>query len=528
MSDLLPIRRALISVSDKQDLVPFARALKQHGVEIISTGGTAAVLQEAGITVIPIEQVTGFPEMMDGRVKTLHPAVHGALLGRRDLAHHLEAMETHSITPIDLVCVNLYPFERTLSEDLSRDEAIELIDIGGPAMIRSAAKNAAFVTVVTSPGQYDRVTSEMQRNDGAVGGELRRDLAAAAFSRTAEYDATISAWMSGRTATHFPAMLRMSQTLQSPLRYGENPHQKAALYHDPTARGADVVSAELLHGKPLSYNNINDGAAAFELVRELRMAFPDKSGAAIIKHTNPCGCAVADLVTDAFELAYAGDPVAAFGGILALNGHVDAKIAERIVSGEKFFEVIIAPGFDHAALNAIGERWKNVRLLATGDIDVRPHTMVEYRSIPGGMLAQEVDQALPSTGDWQHKAGPTPDAATLDDARLLWIAAKHLKSNAVAVGAQGRLFGAGAGQMDRVTASRLAVEKAQSAMKDAAYIIACSDGFFPFPDGPELLIKAGVRMIVHPGGSKRDQDTFDLCDSHGVTCMVAGFRHFKH
>lgn len=529
MSSTVRVSRALISVSDKRDLVPFARALADMGVTIISTGGTARALTEAGLRVVGIEEVTGFPEMMDGRVKTLHPAVHGALLARREFDAHVKAMRQHGITPIDLVCVNLYPFERAVRENLSRDEAIELIDIGGPSMIRSAAKNHEYVTVVTSPTQYDRVVDELRRHEGATTLDLRRDLAAAAFSRTAEYDATISAWMCGREAAAFPPMLRLSMTKQEQLRYGENPHQEAAVYADPAQHGANVVTARLLAGKPLSYNNLNDAAAAFELVRDLRLLFPDQAGAAVIKHTNPCGCAIGDSAARAFDLAYAGDPLAAYGGILAINAVIDHDCAARIVEGEKFFEVIIAPSVDAEAAAMLSERWKNVRVLATGEIDPRETPgAVDYRSIPGGMLVQHRDRALAAPSKWAHAAGPAPGENALRDAMLLWTAAKHLKSNAVAVGADGMMLGAGAGQMDRVTSARLAIEKAGDRLHASSSPVAASDGFFPFADGPKLLIDAGVKVIVQPGGSKRDQDTIDLCNQRGVTCLMTGVRHFRH
>jgi phosphoribosylaminoimidazolecarboxamide formyltransferase/IMP cyclohydrolase len=529
MPSSLPIRRALLSVSDKTDLIPFARALAERGIELVSTGGTAKVIAATGLPVVGVDSLTGFPEMMGGRVKTLHPAVHGAILARRDDAEHLAAMEQHGIGAIDLVCVNLYPFERTLSEDLSRDEAIELIDIGGPSMIRSAAKNHEFVTVVTSPTQYDRVANELRQHDGATTLELRRDLAAAAFSRTAEYDATISAWMCGREASFFPPMLRQSLTKREQLRYGENPHQQAAVYADPAQRGANVVTAPLLHGKPLSYNNLNDAAAALELVRDLRQLFPARAAAAIIKHTNPCGAAMGDSARAAFDGAYAGDPLAAYGGILAINVPIDEPCARRLCEGERFFEVIVAPSFDDRAVALLGERWKMVRLLAVGDIAASSGlSSVELRSIPGGMLLQHRDLALPDPSKWTHAAGPGLESRARDTACLAVVACKHLKSNAVAIAADGAILGAGAGQMDRVTASRLAVERAGGRVRAAGGAVAASDGFFPFDDGPRLLIEAGVKVIVQPGGSKRDEDTVRLCAEREVTLMLTGVRHFKH
>jgi phosphoribosylaminoimidazolecarboxamide formyltransferase/IMP cyclohydrolase len=529
MSHPVAIRRALLSVSDKTDLIPFARRLDQLGVQIISTGGTAAALAAAGIAVTPIQDVTGFPEMMDGRVKTLHPAVHGALLALRDNDEHIAAMREHGITPIDLVCINLYPFERTVREsDVTEAEAIEQIDIGGPAMIRSSAKNHRFVTVVTDPGQYDRVVSELNANEGSTTIEMRRELAAAAFTRTAEYDTAISAWMSSQKPKAFPAMLRLVYAHKRDLRYGENPHQAAALYADPTFGEANVVSADVLHGKPLSYNNINDAAAALELVRDLTLLARDRVAAAVIKHTNPCGAAVADDPADAFERAYAGDPMAAYGGILALSRPVTSDVASCITDGQKFFEVIVAPAFDDDALERLSERWANVRLLVTAGIDAERRRGMSYRSVPGGLLAQERDTQPAETTTWRHAAGPEPDQALIESAAVLWTIVKHVTSNAITIGANGQLLGAGAGQMDRVASCRIAVEKAGERIGEDRPIIAASDAFFPFDDGPRLLIDAGVRCIVHPGGSKRDQDTLDLCDERGVTCLLTGVRHFRH
>lgn len=529
MTDLVPIRRALISVSDKTGVIPFARSLVSYGVEIVSTGGTARLLADAGVEVIEIEEVTGFPEMMDGRIKTLHPAVHGAILARRDDESHESVLRKHGMTPIDLVCVNLYPFERTRRENLPRDEAIELIDIGGPAMIRSAAKNHAFVTVVTDPAQYDRVVEEMMAHDGATTLELRCELAAEAFSRTTEYDAMISAWMRGPDAAEFPSIMHIVEQRQTTLRYGENPHQEAAVYIDPAARGAGVIAARVLHGKPLSYNNLNDASAGFELACDFARQFSGDAGAVIAKHTNPCGAAVADSLADAFDRAYRGDPLAAYGGILVVNQPIDPATAALICEGQKFFEVIVAPSFDTDACAMLGERWKNVRLLATGEIaSAEADDSIEFRSIPGGMLVQERDRALADPVSWRHVAGPPPDEQSLNCAAFVWLVAKHLKSNAIAIGDESHLIGAGAGQMDRITAARLAVEKAGDRLAATTYPIAASDGFFPFPDGPELLIDAGVLMIVQPGGSKRDQDTIDLCAERGVTLLLAGVRHFRH
>ncbi|MFG0285270.1 MAG: bifunctional phosphoribosylaminoimidazolecarboxamide formyltransferase/IMP cyclohydrolase [Phycisphaerales bacterium JB039] len=530
MADLVRVRRAIISVSDKTDLVPLARALVARGVEIISTGGTARALTDAGLDVTPIDSVTGFPEIMDGRVKTLHPAVHGGLLAVLDKPEHIEAMGAHGIEPIDMVCINLYPFERTIGRgDIEQAEAIEQIDIGGPSMIRSAAKNFARVTVVTDPRQYDRVVSELDEHDGATSLALRADLAGAAFSRTSEYDAAIASYLTRRAPRAFPPVLQIRYTKVDDLRYGENPHQEAALYRDPASTGPSVVGARQLHGRQLSYNNIADAAAALELVKALKRLAPERCGCAIVKHTNPCGGALADDAAGAVDLAFAGDPVAAFGGILACHAEIDLRAARRIAHDDAFLEVVIAPRFAEDALELLQDRWKNVRLLATGD--ARPSTArkLEYRSIAGGMLVQDRDIRTPESRAWTLAAGPAPDEATLQAAAALMILCRGLTRNAVIVGGREgagvRLFGAGAGQMDRVTACRLAVDKAGPL---AAGAIACSDGFFPFPDGPQILLEAGVRVIVQPGGSKRDGETVELCNARGATLLMTGVRHFRH
>ncbi|USN98927.1 MAG: bifunctional phosphoribosylaminoimidazolecarboxamide formyltransferase/IMP cyclohydrolase [Phycisphaeraceae bacterium] len=532
MPDLVPIRRALLSVSDKSDLVAFASVLTEMGVELVSTGGTARALAEAGLAVRHIEDLTGFPEMMDGRLKTLHPKVHGGLLALRDKPSHVEAMNQHGIPPIDLVCVNLYPFEQTVGKPgVTTSEAIENIDIGGPAMIRSAAKNAAWVAVVTDPRQYDRVVEDLRANSGAASAELRRWLAAAAFARTSAYDRAISAYLDHGTGRAFPSTLTLDYALVDELRYGENPHQAAAVYRDPASSGPTVVNAHQICGKHLSYNNFLDASAALELVKMLRRHRAASAGACVIKHTNPCGVALADKAADAVQLAISGDPLAAYGGILAVNRPIDDAAAEHICRPDRFFEVILAPEFMQTAAERIAERWKSVRLLAVGERPAARQRKLEYRAIPGGMLVQDRDVRVLNPADWTHAAGPAPDPTLLAAAPLVELAVRALSSNAVAIGGPVsgpngvRLFGAGAGQMDRVACSRLAVEKAAENARGA---VAASDAFFPFPDGPEILIDAGVKMLVHPGGSKRDADTFELCNERGVTCMTTGVRRFRH
>jgi phosphoribosylaminoimidazolecarboxamide formyltransferase/IMP cyclohydrolase len=526
MQDLVPVRRALVSVSDKTGLLPLAEALAKLQIEIVSTGGTAAALADAGVPVIRVEDVTGCAEMMGGRVKTLHPAIHGAVLARRDEESDRRALADQGLTPIDLVCVNLYPFEQTVRrDDATAGEILEQIDIGGPALLRSAAKNHPFVTVLTSPDQYQALLDELKAHDGATTLEFRRRLAEAAFRRTAAYDTMIGSWM---TSGAPQAALTLSYAWQAELRYGENPHQAAALYVEPGDRGPSVPRARVLHGKALSYNNIQDAAAALELVQDLDMVGGCPC-CAIIKHTNPCGAGAAESQVEAFELAYEGDPLAAYGGILAVNRPLDEATAARITDGQKFLEVIVAPDFDLAAIETLGNRWKNVRLLAVGELRRAADAHeVTYRSIPGGMLVQQRDAVTTDPRKWRHVAGPKPAEPMTADAAFAWTVVKHLKSNAVALARGGQMIGAGCGQVDRVSACRLAIEKAGDRVGGGRSVVAVSDAFFPFPDGPRLLIDAGVMCLVHPGGSKRDQETLDLCNQFGVTCLLTGIRHFKH
>ncbi len=531
MTDLVPVKRALISVSDKTDLVPFARKLAAEGVTIISTGGTARALTEAGLAVVPIDQVTGFPEMMDGRVKTLHPRVHGGLLGLRDNPTHAAAMKTHGIEPIDLVCVNLYPFERTVAKpDVTDEEAIENIDIGGPSMIRSAAKNHAFVAVVTDPGQYDMVIQTLSANSGSTTLALRKRLAAAAFARTASYDRAIASYMARRHSEMpdgelFPDPLVLKFDRVAELRYGENPHQRGALYVGGSTETC-VARARQLHGKELSFCNLFDADGALELVKEIDPG--TAASAAIIKHANPCGFAVADDLPTAFERAYAGDPLAAFGGIVAVNRSIDLATARRIVEGQKFLEVIIAPEYADDALEMLKDRWKNCRLLAVGAVpgpSQRDARRLDYKRIVGGLIVQTRDLARIHPDDWQHVAGPKPDDRQLQQLIIATVAVKHLKSNAVSLVRDGMLVGAGAGQMDRLASCRIALDKAGDRAKGAA---AGSDAFFPFRDGPDQLIAAGVAAIAQPGGSKRDDDTIAACNDAGVCLVFTGKRHFRH
>ena len=534
-NDPVKLTRALISVSDKAGIVDLAKALHDLGIEIVSTGGTAQVMLDAGVPVKPIEELTGFPEMMDGRVKTLHPKVHAGLLARRDLKTHLQSMLQHDIKPIDLVVVNLYPFEATVAKPgVTEPEAIEQIDIGGPSMVRSAAKNHASVTVITDPGQYARLLDELETNDGCTTLPLRRELAAEAFAQTGAYDAIIASWLA-RDHAQPPETMPIALRRKDTLRYGENPHQAAGVYTQIGTPKGTLLDSEQLHGKPLSYNNINDASAALELVRAMARSAPDACNTCVVKHTNPCGAASAETCAEAIDLAIAGDPMAAFGGILASANPIDRPGAQRITAEGTFFEIVIAPGYDADALETLRARWQNLRILkvAREDPAAPPAITREMKFIPGGALVQDRDLGVPDPSAWVHAAGPMPSPEQLHAAGMLENICRALSSNAVLIGgidpqsSSGgvRLFGAGAGQMDRVAACSGAIHKAGD-LADGA--IAFSDAFFPFSDAPQRLIEAGVSMIVHPGGSKRDQDTFDLCQEHSVTCMTTAIRHFRH
>ncbi len=534
-TSIRPIRRALISVSDKAGVADFARALAAHGVELVSTGGTAATLRDAGLTVRDVSELTGFPEMLDGRVKTLHPLVHGGILGVEELHEHAAAMAEHGIVPIDLVCIDLYPFEKTIATPgVTTEHAIEQIDIGGPAMVRSAAKNHDRVAVVTSPTQYASVLGDL-REHGGTSGALRARLAAAAFARTSEYDAAIAAYLNhagSRDESTLPDTLTLRMKRTGELRYGENPHQSAAIYKDGSYVGPTVVGITPLHGKALSYNNLADAGAALELALDLAGS-TGSVGATVVKHANPCGAAAAGSVHKAVDLALAGDPLAAFGGIVACSHTIDLAAAERLSAKELFLEVIVAPAFDADALERLRARWTNTRLLAVGHAP-KPHGAgVMVRSMPGGALAQRIDALRPDPKTWTLAAGPKPSDETLASCAALVCISRALTSNAVAIGgvspghgpSGAALYGAGAGQMDRVTSCRLAVAKAGERARGA---IAASDGFFPFADGPKILIDAGITTIVQPGGSKRDGDTIELCERSGVSLLLTGVRHFRH
>ena len=529
MSDFVPIKRALVSVSDKTGLAEFAKALHaEFGVEFISTGGTAKFLRAAGLPVVDVADVTGFPEMMDGRIKTLHPKIHGGLLAVRGNPAHAAAMQQHGIAPIDLVCINLYPFEQTISRPgVTLEEAIENIDIGGPSMVRSAAKNHRYVMVVTSPQRYDEVLADLRANGGASSLGQRQRMAQLAFSHTAAYDAKIARYLAGKWAPAagagaLPASLALDLTKKADLRYGENPHQKGALYIDGGASGVagSVAFAQQLHGKELSYINLLDADGALAAADE----FADPA-ACIVKHTTPCGCAEAADLPTAFKRAFEGDPLAAFGGIVALNRTVDRATAEAITSIDKLLEVIVAPGYDADALELLRSRWKNVRILAVGKRGQESAGELHMHKIVGGYLVQERDLAGVDQATWRVASGRQPTLQEWADMKFAWLTCKHVKSNAIAIAKDRMLLGAGAGQMDRVAASRLAIEKAGPRARGA---VAASDAFFPFADGPQLLLDAGVSAIIHPGGSLRDKDTIDLVNQRGAAMVLTGQRHFKH
>jgi phosphoribosylaminoimidazolecarboxamide formyltransferase / IMP cyclohydrolase len=528
MPNLVPIGRALISVSDKTGILELARALAAQGVELISTGGTSSMLRSAGIAVRDVADVTGFPEMMDGRVKTLHPNVHGGLLALRDDDEHLLAMAAHGIEPIDLLIVNLYPFEATVARGADHATCIENIDIGGPAMIRAAAKNHRFVTVVTDPADYGGLMDQMRAQDGATALGFRQKLALAAYARTAAYDAAVSNWMAGQLDAPFPPHRAFGGKLAQKLRYGENPHQKAAFYTDGSGR-AGVATAQQWQGKELSYNNINDTDAAFELVSEFAGAGP---ACAIIKHANPCGVGTARSLKDAYLRAYNCDQTSAFGGIIALNQELDAETAEEIV--KIFTEVVIAPSASDAA-RAVFAAKKNLRLLTTGGLpDPRAGGMA-YRQVAGGFLVQDRDSGQILAADLKQVTKRAPTPAEMADLLFAWNVAKHVKSNAIIYVKDGATVGIGAGQMSRIDSTRIAARKAQD-MADALGLpasptigsVVASDAFFPFADGLIAAAEAGATAIIQPGGSLRDDEVIKAADDAGLAMMFTGQRHFRH
>jgi phosphoribosylaminoimidazolecarboxamide formyltransferase / IMP cyclohydrolase len=524
MTDIVAIRRALISVSDKAGLVPFARVLADHGIEILSTGGSARTLREAAVPVKEVSEHTGFPEIMDGRVKTLVPQIHGGILGRRDVAEHVEQMRTHGIAPIDLVVVNLYPFEATAARGASYDDCVENIDIGGPALIRAAAKNHDFVVVVTDPDQYADVLAEIAASGGTTQ-SLRRRLVGEAYARTAAYDAAIAAWFAQQRQETFPKRLTVAGSLRQTLRYGENPHQEAAFYVSGPRPG--MATAVQVQGKELSYNNLNDTDAAFECVAEF-----DAPAVAIIKHANPCGVATAAHLADAWDAAFRCDPVSPYGGIVAVNRTLDAAAAEKIAA--IFTEVIIAPDADAAAKTVLARK-KSLRLLLTGGLPDPTVGGLTFRSLAGGFLAQTRDSGRVTTTDLKVVTRRAPTDQELTDLLFAFRVCKHVKSNAIVYAKGGATVGIGAGQPNRVDSARIAAWKSEEAAKAAGLpgkltegSVVASDAFFPFADGLEVAIAAGATAVIQPGGSIRDAEVIAAADAAGVAMVFTGMRHFRH
>ena len=523
----MPVARALLSVSDKTGLVEFGEFLTGHGVELLSTGGTYKALKDAGVPVQEVAEYTGSPEMMDGRVKTLHPKVHGGLLGLRNNAEHRAAMEQHGIGAIDLLVVNLYPFEATVARGADFATCIENIDIGGPAMIRSAAKNHAHVAVLVDPADYKLVMADMDKHHGAVSADLKKRLAAKAYARTGSYDAAISQWFAGQLGETFPERLVLAGTRAEVLRYGENPHQQAAFYRNSEARPG-VATAVQAQGKALSYNNLNDTDAAFELVSE----FTTGPAVAIIKHANPCGVATGASLAEAYAKALACDPVSAFGGIIALNGALDAATAKLIA--EIFTEVIVAPAASDEAKAIIATK-KNLRLLLTGGMADPAAAGMTIRSVAGGYLLQNRDNGRVAAADYKVVTKRQPTAQELADMKFAFTVAKHVKSNTIVYARGGATVGVGAGQMSRVDSARIAFRKAQDAAAAAGLpdaltkgSVAASDAFFPFADGLEVVAEAGATAVIQPGGSMRDQEVIDAADKAGLAMVFTGMRHFRH
>ena len=526
------IKRALISVTDKTGIVEFARCLvEEFGVEVVSTGGTARVLEEAGVPVRLIDDLTGFPEMMDGRVKTLHPRVHGALLARRDNEAHMTAAREHAIGMIDLLVVNLYAFESTVAQEgVTFEEAIENIDIGGPAMLRSAAKNHAFVSVVTNPGSYDTILSEMRTCAGAVTAATRQRLALEVFRLTSAYDNAIYSWFDGVLATQkntlLPAEKRLFLTKKADLRYGENPHQAAAVYHNPFSAFSggntefELVNAEQLQGKELSYNNYLDLDAAWAAVREFDEFHPT---CVIVKHLTPCGVACSASITDAYRRAYECDPVSAYGGVMAFNVELPATVVEAMFTNGQFVEALIAPAYEPRALELLEEK-PNIRVLVTGGTNT-PGDRLEFRSVEGGMLAMKADAVLedPSTFTVPTKREPSPEEFT--ELLFAWRVCKSVKSNAIVITREGCTVGIGSGQPNRVNSASLAARQAGEKARGA---VAASDAFMPFVDSLEVLIDAGVTAVIQPGGSIRDAEVIACADAAGVALLFTGHRHFRH
>jgi len=529
MQDVV-IKRALLSVSDKAGLVELGHALAARHVELVSTGGTAKTLRDAGLQVKDISELTGFPEMMDGRVKTLHPKVHGGLLAVRDDPEHVAAMKMHDIGAIDLVVVNLYPFAQTVMKGASRDEIIENIDIGGPSMVRSAAKNHAYVTIITDPADYDNLIAELEESDGKTSYDFRRKCAAKAYSATAAYDSMISQWFAFADQQQlFPDMIAVNGNRVAELRYGENPHQRAALYLPVGPHGSGIAQAEQVQGKELSYNNYNDADAALELVSEFRDGPPT---VVIVKHANPCGVATGATLIDAYRAALECDSVSAFGGIVAVNRPLDGATAEAIT--EIFTEVVAAPSADDAA-KAVFAKKKNLRLLLTGELPDPKRGGLAIKPITGGLLVQSRDNGHVADSAFKVVTKRAPSAQELADCRFAWTVAKHVKSNAIVYAKDGATAGIGAGQMNRRDSARIAAIKAKEAAETYGWVAprtvgsaVASDAFFPFADGLLAAAEAGATAVIQPGGSMRDDEVIAAADEAGLAMVFTGMRHFRH
>ena len=516
-----PVRRALISVSDKTGIVDFAKALHEKGVDILSTGGTAKLLIENFIPVTEVSKHTGFPEIMDGRVKTLHPKIHGGILGRRGLDDGV--MKDNDIAPIDLVVVNLYPFEATVAdENCSLDDAIENIDIGGPAMVRATAKNNAYVTVIVDPDDYKRVLEEINTNEGNVTQATRFDLAVKAFEHTSNYDGMIANYL-GRinvdgSKEEFPRTINLQYTKSQQMRYGENPHQSAAFYAEKNPAEASIATAKQIQGKELSYNNIGDTDAALECVKQF-----EAPACVIVKHANPCGVAVDGTLLEAYDRAYSTDPESAFGGIIAFNRELDGDTANAIVD-RQFVEVIIAPSVSEDAITAVAEK-KNVRLLECGSWNA-PTARLDFKRVNGGLLVQDADLALHDELNIVTERKPTEDE--MDDLLFSWRVAKFVKSNAIVYAKNNMTIGVGAGQMSRVNSARIAGIKAEHAGLEVKGSVMASDAFFPFRDGIDAANEAGIAAVIQPGGSMRDEEVIAAANEHGMAMVFTGMRHFRH
>jgi len=513
------IQRALVSVSKKDGLIDFVKGLSEMGVEILSTGGTAKLLKDNNIPVIQVSDYTGFPEIMDGRVKTLHPLIHGGLLGRRDNEKHLEEMKKHGIKPIDMVVVNLYPFEDTISkEGVKLDEAIENIDIGGPSMLRSSAKNFQDVAVVVNSDDYEDILAEMEENDGAISYDTKMKLSVKAFKHTARYDSLISKYLESKVEGEgFPSILNLQFEKITDLRYGENPHQKAAFYENIGLNKGTLSKAKQLHGKELSYNNILDLNAALELVREF-----DETAAVIIKHTNPCGVAIGNNLVSAYREARETDPLSAFGGIIGFNKNVDEETAKEIAS--TFIEAVIAPDYDESALAILKEK-KNIRLLKLSNFKEKTEKEYDLRNVSGGLLLQDKDSVTLNEDNLKVVTNRQPTEKEWSAMRFAWKVAKHVKSNAIIYATENETVGIGAGQMSRVDSSKLAAMKANKPIQGTAM---ASDAFFPFRDSVDEAAKVGVTAIIQPGGSVKDEEVIAAANEHNIAMVFTGIRHFKH